>query len=89
MRQQTVDALVDAYADRVRGLQRVLWLIAHHADLLAADPTLALRALDAGPRAYGWCPPGCASECTPDLLVLARLRDAFTPTAEVQEQPGA
>ncbi|MGW1527550.1 hypothetical protein [Streptomyces sp. NPDC002159] len=89
MRQQTVDALVDAYADRVRALQRVLWPIAHHADLLAADPTLALRALGAGPMACGWCPPGCPGDCTPDPAVMARLRDAFTPTIEVQEQPGA
>ncbi|MGW2501861.1 hypothetical protein ACWCXL_12215 [Streptomyces sp. NPDC001588] len=85
MRQQTVDALVDAYADRVRALQRVLWLIAHHADLLATDPTLALRALDAGPTACDWCPPDCSGDCTPDPAVMARLRAAFSPATEAQE----
>lgn len=70
--QQTVDALLDAYTDRRRALQRVLWLIAHHPGLVAADPSLVLRALDTHPEAYGWCPPGCTADCTPDPAVMAR-----------------
>ncbi|HEY6116457.1 MAG TPA: hypothetical protein VI172_10900 [Candidatus Dormibacteraeota bacterium] len=72
--QQTTDALLDAYADRGRALQRLLWLVAHHPAQVAADPSLVLKALDAGPRAIGWCPPGCAGECIPNPAVMARHR---------------
>ncbi|WP_329214904.1 hypothetical protein OG352_05485 [Streptomyces sp. NBC_01485] len=70
--QQTIDALLDAYAGRGRALQRMLWLVAHHADQIAADPSLVLRALDAQPQCLGWCPPGCTGECTPNASVMAR-----------------
>lgn len=72
--QPTVDAILDAYTDRRRALQRVLWLIAHHPAQVAADPTLVLRALDTDPGAHGWCPPGCAADCVPDAAVMARHR---------------
>lgn len=70
--QQTVDALLDAYTDRRRALQRVLWLIARHPGKVAADPALVLQAVDAHHRAIGWCPPGCTGDCTPDPAVIAR-----------------
>ncbi|MEW2567675.1 hypothetical protein [Streptomyces sp. NPDC047070] len=67
-----VDALLDAYADRGRALQRLLWVIAHHPNELAADPDLAVAALDSHPKAVGLCPPGCTGDCTPDPAVWAR-----------------
>jgi hypothetical protein len=70
--QETVDALLDAYTDRRRALRRLLWLIAHHPDHLAADPRFAITALDANPAATGVCPPGCTGTCTPDPAVMTR-----------------
>ncbi len=69
--QQTMDALLDAYADRRRALRRVLWLIARHPDHIAADPSFVIKALDAQ-TAIGVCPPGCTGDCTPDPAVIAR-----------------
>lgn len=79
-RPQSVDALLDAYTDQRRALQRLLWLIARHPDRIATDPTAALNALDAHPRAHGWCPPGCTGTCTPHPALDARHR-ALTPGA--------
>ncbi|MFJ6085101.1 hypothetical protein ACIQI8_27205 [Streptomyces sp. NPDC092369] len=76
-----VDALLDAYAARGRALQRVLGLVARHADQVAAEPSLVLRALDAHPTAIGWCPPACAGDCTPDKAVMAH------PAANTSEAP--
>lgn len=70
--QQTMDALLDAYADRRRALRRVLWLIARHPDHIATDPAFVIKALDAHPAAIGVCPPGCTGDCTPDPTVIAR-----------------
>jgi hypothetical protein len=71
--QHNVDALLDAYTDRARALDRVLWLIAHHSHQVAAEPSLVLQAMDAHPAATAWCPPGCTGDCTPDPALKARL----------------
>ncbi|MCQ9178575.1 cytochrome P450 [Streptomyces sp. IBSBF 2953] len=72
--QQTVDALLDAYADQGRALRRVLWLAAHHPHQVAADPSLLLKALDTSPQAIRWCPPGCSGQCIPHPALMARHR---------------
>lgn len=74
----SMDALLDAYADRGRALQRLLWVIAHHADDLAADPGLAVAALDSHPKAIGICPSGCTGDCTPNPAIWARY-NALAP----------
>ena len=70
--QQSIDALLDAYADQRRTLLRVLTLVACHADEIAADPALVLKALDASPRSVAICPPGCTGDCQPHQAVWAR-----------------
>ncbi len=68
----SVDALLDAYADRGRTLQRLLWVIAFHPNELAADPGLAVAALDSPPATTGICPSGCTGDCTPNPAIWAR-----------------
>ena len=55
-----------------RTLLRVLTLVACHADEIAADPALVLKALDASPRSVAICPPGCTGDCQPHQAVWAR-----------------
>lgn len=77
--QYNVDALLDAYTDRTRALDRVLWLIARHPHELAVEPALVLKALDASPQTVGVCPNGCTGDCIPDPALKARLDAAATP----------
>jgi hypothetical protein len=70
--QQPIDALLDAYVDQRSALRRVLALVACHADEIAADPALVLKALDAHPRCVAICPPGCTGDCEPHRAVWER-----------------
>ncbi|MET8978521.1 hypothetical protein ABZX85_23175 [Streptomyces sp. NPDC004539] len=70
--QQSIDALLDAYTDQRRALLRVLTLVACHADEIATNPALVLKALDAHPRSVAVCPPGCTGDCRPHPAVWAR-----------------
>lgn len=85
-RTKSMDALLDAYTDRARALDRVLWLIAHHPHQVAGEPSLVLQALDAHPAATGWCPPGCTGNCTPDPTVKARLDTNLTAAHDTTKE---